>query len=61
MGGISWGGVLARIVLAIALVLLTFNPSHSFYHWISAPLLGKFVWMLLDLNALQLADSAALV
>src|SRR4029453_1405610 len=27
-----------RIVLAIALVLLTFNPSgHSFYHWISAP------------------------
>lgn len=27
-----------RIVLAIALVLLTFNPSGwSFYHWISAP------------------------
>src|SRR6476469_2520596 len=38
MSGISWGGVLLRIVLAIALVLLTFNPSgHSFYHWISAP------------------------
>ena len=38
MGGISWGGVLGRIVLAIGLVLLTFNPSgHSFYHWISAP------------------------
>jgi len=36
MSGISWGGVLLRIVLAIALVLLTFNPSgHSFYHWIS--------------------------
>jgi len=38
MGGISWGGVLGRIVLAIGLVLLTFNPSgHSFYHWIGAP------------------------
>jgi hypothetical protein len=38
MGGISWSGVLLRIVFAVALVLLTFNPSGwSFYHWISAP------------------------
>ena len=38
MQGISWSGVVTRIVLAIALVLLTFNPSgHSFYHWIGAP------------------------
>ena len=36
--GISWSGVLIRIVLAIALVLLTFNPSgYSFYHWMTAP------------------------
>jgi hypothetical protein len=34
--GISWGGVLLRVVLAVALVLLTVNPSgYSFYHWIS--------------------------
>ena len=27
-----------RVVLAVALVLLTYNPSgHSFYHWVSAP------------------------
>ncbi|MET0344833.1 MAG: DUF6524 family protein [Casimicrobiaceae bacterium] len=38
MNGISWSGVLLRVVLATALVLLTFNPSgYSFYHWISAP------------------------
>jgi len=38
MGSISWSGVAVRIVLAIALVLLTFNPTGwSFYHWISAP------------------------
>ncbi len=36
--GISWSGVLVRIVLALALVLLTFNPSGwSFYHWMTAP------------------------
>jgi hypothetical protein len=41
MSGISWPGVLIRVVLAIALVLLTFNPSgYSFYHWISAPPAG---------------------
>lgn len=34
--GISWSGVIVRIVGAIALVLLTYNPSgHSFYHWIA--------------------------
>lgn len=31
---ISWFGVLARLVAALALVLLTYNPiGHSFYHW----------------------------
>jgi len=40
-GGISWGGVLARVAFAIALVLLTFNPSGwSFYHWLTAPPTG---------------------
>ena len=38
---ISWGGVLLRMLGAIALVLLTFNPTgHSFYHWLSAPPAG---------------------
>jgi Family of unknown function (DUF6524) len=36
--GISWSGVLMRIVFTVALVLLTYNPSgHSFYHWALAP------------------------
>ena len=36
--GISWSGVFVRVVLAVALVLLTYNPSgHSFYHWAVAP------------------------
>jgi hypothetical protein len=36
--GISWSGVLIRIVLAIALVLVTYNPTgHSFYHWLTVP------------------------
>jgi hypothetical protein len=31
MGGISWSGVLLRMIFAVALMLLTFNPSgHSF-------------------------------
>jgi len=31
---ISWFGVLVRLVAALALVLLTYNPTgHSFYHW----------------------------
>lgn len=39
--GISWSGVIVRIVLAIALVLATYNPSgHSFYHWLSEPPAG---------------------
>src|SRR5215510_10161157 len=33
--GISWVGVVVRIVFAIVLVLITINPSgYSFYHWI---------------------------
>jgi hypothetical protein len=36
--GISWSGVLMRVVFTVALVFLTYNPSgHSFYHWVSAP------------------------
>ena len=39
--GISWAGVIWRMVFAIALVLLTFNPSgNSFYHWLGAPPAG---------------------
>jgi hypothetical protein len=39
--GISWSGVLVRIVLAIALVLATYNPTgHSFYHWLTVPPVG---------------------
>jgi hypothetical protein len=39
--GISWGGVIWRVVFAVALVLLTFNPSgHSFYHWLTLPPTG---------------------
>jgi hypothetical protein len=35
---ISWGGVLLRMMFAVALVLLTFNPTgHSFLHWLTAP------------------------
>ena len=38
---ISWSGVLLRMLLAVALVLLTFNPTgHSFYHWLTAPPTG---------------------
>ena len=35
MGGrISWFGVLVRLIAALAVVLLTYNPTgHSFYHW----------------------------
>ncbi|MCV2353762.1 DUF6524 family protein [Paucibacter sp. B2R-40] len=36
--GISWFGIGVRVVLGIALVLVTYNPSgHSFYHWLTAP------------------------
>jgi uncharacterized integral membrane protein len=39
--GISWSGVIVRIVLAIVLVLATYNPSgHSFYHWLTEPPAG---------------------
>jgi hypothetical protein len=33
-GRISWSGVLARLAAALAVVLLTYNPTgFSFYHW----------------------------
>jgi Family of unknown function (DUF6524) len=36
--GISWSGVLMRLVLAVMLVLVTYNPSgYSFYDWVTAP------------------------
>jgi Family of unknown function (DUF6524) len=36
--GISWSGVCVRIGVAVALVLVTYNPTgYSFYHWLSAP------------------------
>jgi hypothetical protein len=39
--GISWSGVLTRIAIAVALVLITYNPTgYSFYHWLSAPPTG---------------------
>jgi hypothetical protein len=39
--GISWSGVALRVALALALVLVTFNPGGwSFYHWLSAPPAG---------------------
>lgn len=39
--GISWAGVIWRMVFAVALVLLTFNPTgHSFFHWLTAPPAG---------------------
>ena len=35
--GISWSGVFTRIAIAVALVLITYNPTgYSFYHWLSA-------------------------
>ena len=38
MQGISWSGVLVRIVLAVVLVLATYNPTgYSFFHWLTAP------------------------
>lgn len=39
--GISWSGVLLRLVLALVLVLATYNPTGvSFYHWIVEPPTG---------------------
>jgi hypothetical protein len=33
-GRISWFGILVRLVGAVAVVLLTYNPTgYSFYHW----------------------------
>ena len=39
--GISWSGVVVRVLLALALVLASYNPSgHSFYHWLTEPRAG---------------------
>jgi hypothetical protein len=39
--GISWSGMFVRVLLAIALVLATYNPTgYSFYHWLTAPPAG---------------------
>jgi hypothetical protein len=36
--GLSFSGVLIRMVLAMLLVMATFNPSgYSFAHWVTAP------------------------
>jgi hypothetical protein len=52
--GISWVGVIWRMAFAVALVLLTFNPSgYSFYHWV----LGAQV----DVAAKALAGVALLI
>lgn len=40
-GSISFVGIIIRIVVSVALVLLTYNPSgHSFVHWVLADLSG---------------------
>jgi hypothetical protein len=37
MNKFSWTSLLVRLVLSLALVLATFNPSgHSFFHWATA-------------------------
>lgn len=39
--GITGSGIALRVVVAVALVLITFNPSGtSFYHWLAAPPVG---------------------
>jgi Family of unknown function (DUF6524) len=39
--GISWLGIALRVVFAVALVLLTFNPTgYSFYHWVMSDTAG---------------------
>ena len=38
-GSISFVGIMTRIVISVALVLLTYNPSgYSFVHWVLADL-----------------------
>ena len=33
-GRVGWGGILGRVLAALALVLLTYNPTgNSYYHW----------------------------
>jgi hypothetical protein len=34
-GGITWGGILIRFLVAIVLVFATYNPDrYSYYHWV---------------------------
>ena len=36
--GIAWGGVLARVLAALALVFVTWNPDgYSYWHWAVLP------------------------
>lgn len=36
MNKFSWASLLVRLLLSVALVFATFNPSgHSFYHWVA--------------------------
>jgi hypothetical protein len=33
-GGVSWAGILWRVLVGMALVLLTYNPTgYSYFHW----------------------------
>ena len=40
--GFSWGGLLARLLAAVALVYATYNPEgFSFFHWVLKPQAGE--------------------
>lgn len=54
--GISWAGVVVRVVLAVAVVLATFNPSGtSLYHWLAEPPIGLTAVKALSAVALLIA------
>ena len=58
---ISFGGIVARVVVSIALVLATFNPSgYSLGHWISAPPVGVTPGKVIAILALAIAWIACL-
>jgi hypothetical protein len=39
---LRWSGVLIRLVAAVVLVYVTFNPEgYSYYHWAIAPVFGS--------------------
>jgi len=51
----GWGGILLRVVAALALVLLTFNPSGwSYHHWAMTDL-GAFSPLKAIVGALRLS------